>query len=207
MSKARTVVQGFGNAGSVAARLMSELGSKVVAVSDSRGGIFNPAASIWMRSARIRPAPDRWSVFPMPKMSPMRRFFSCHRDPDSRRPRESDHCRQCRSDPGRTHRRSRQRANYARGRRDPLRPRRVRHPGHPRQCRRGHRLLLRMGASIAGVPLDRAQVNERFQRIMNRAFEAVYDTSTKYDVHMRTAALVRAIDRVAEFTRLRGIYP
>jgi hypothetical protein len=24
---------------------------------------------------------------------------------------------------------------------------------------------------------------------------------------MRTAALVRAIDRVAEFTRLRGIYP
>ena len=38
----RTVVQGFGNAGSVAARLMAELGSQVVGVSDSRGGIYNP---------------------------------------------------------------------------------------------------------------------------------------------------------------------
>src|SRR3954452_8640421 len=42
VSKARTAVQGFGNAGSVAARLMSELGSPVVSVSDSRGGISNP---------------------------------------------------------------------------------------------------------------------------------------------------------------------
>src|SRR5919107_74488 len=42
LAKARTAVQGFGNAGSVAASLMSELGSPVVAVSDSRGGIYNP---------------------------------------------------------------------------------------------------------------------------------------------------------------------
>src|SRR5215216_1807856 len=38
----RSVVQGFGNAGSVAAKLISEMGSKVIAVSDSKGGIFNP---------------------------------------------------------------------------------------------------------------------------------------------------------------------
>jgi len=42
LEKSRTAVQGFGNAGSVAARLMAELGSPVVAVSDSRGGIYNP---------------------------------------------------------------------------------------------------------------------------------------------------------------------
>ena len=42
---------------------------------------------------------------------------------------------------------------------------------------------------------------------MNRAFDAVYSTSSKYGVHMRTAALVRAIDRVAEFTAVAGIYP
>lgn len=34
------VVQGFGNVGSVSARLMQECGAKVVAVSDSRGGIY-----------------------------------------------------------------------------------------------------------------------------------------------------------------------
>ncbi|MCH7955447.1 MAG: Glu/Leu/Phe/Val dehydrogenase, partial [Candidatus Marinimicrobia bacterium] len=41
LSKATCAVQGFGNAGSNAARLISELGTKVVAVSDSQGGIFS----------------------------------------------------------------------------------------------------------------------------------------------------------------------
>ena len=40
---ARVAVQGFGNAGSIAARLISDEGSTVVAVSDSTGGIHNPA--------------------------------------------------------------------------------------------------------------------------------------------------------------------
>ena len=39
------------------------------------------------------------------------------------------------------------------------------------------------------------------------SFAAVSETSSAYGVHMRTAAMVRAIERVAEFTRLRGIYP
>jgi glutamate dehydrogenase/leucine dehydrogenase len=38
---ARVVVQGFGNAGSIAARLLSEDGATILAVSDSRGGIYN----------------------------------------------------------------------------------------------------------------------------------------------------------------------
>src|SRR5213594_2389740 len=39
---ARVAVQGFGNAGSVAARLLSEDGASIIAVSDSGGGIYNP---------------------------------------------------------------------------------------------------------------------------------------------------------------------
>ncbi len=35
-------VQGYGNAGAISARLLSELGIKVIAVSDSKGGIINP---------------------------------------------------------------------------------------------------------------------------------------------------------------------
>lgn len=38
---AKVVVQGFGNVGSVAARLLFEAGAKIVAVSDSKGGIYN----------------------------------------------------------------------------------------------------------------------------------------------------------------------
>ncbi len=39
---ARVAVQGFGNAGSVAARLMYDAGAKIIAVNDSRGGAYNP---------------------------------------------------------------------------------------------------------------------------------------------------------------------
>ena len=42
LSGARVVVQGFGNVGSVAARLLSEMGCRVVAASDVQGGIYNP---------------------------------------------------------------------------------------------------------------------------------------------------------------------
>lgn len=42
LAKARVAIQGFGNAGSIAARLIVEEGSTVVAVSDSTGGIHAP---------------------------------------------------------------------------------------------------------------------------------------------------------------------
>jgi glutamate dehydrogenase (NAD(P)+) len=42
LPKSRVAVQGFGNAGSIAARLIAQEGSKVVAVSDSTGGIHQP---------------------------------------------------------------------------------------------------------------------------------------------------------------------
>jgi len=38
----KVVVQGFGNAGSVVARLLYDEGCKVIGVSDSKGGIYNP---------------------------------------------------------------------------------------------------------------------------------------------------------------------
>ena len=41
ISGARVVVQGFGEVGSIAARLFQEAGAYVVAVSDSQGGIYN----------------------------------------------------------------------------------------------------------------------------------------------------------------------
>jgi glutamate dehydrogenase (NAD(P)+) len=42
LSKARVSVQGFGNAGSIAARLITDEGATVIAVSDSTGGIHDP---------------------------------------------------------------------------------------------------------------------------------------------------------------------
>ncbi|HET9680854.1 MAG TPA: Glu/Leu/Phe/Val dehydrogenase, partial [Candidatus Limnocylindrales bacterium] len=42
LNKAKVAVQGFGNAGAIAAQLMTDEGSTIVAVSDSTGGIANP---------------------------------------------------------------------------------------------------------------------------------------------------------------------
>src|SRR5262249_1410638 len=39
---AKVAVQGFGNAGSIAARLFREAGARIIGVSDSRGGVVNP---------------------------------------------------------------------------------------------------------------------------------------------------------------------
>jgi glutamate dehydrogenase (NAD(P)+) len=61
--------------------------------------------------------------------------------------------------------------------------------------------------ALQAFPWTEPEVNERLKRIMSRAFVAVSSTSEKYNVHMRTAALALAIQRVADFTRVRGIYP
>jgi len=42
LSKATAAVQGFGNAGTVTAKLLSELGVTVIAVSDSKSAVYNP---------------------------------------------------------------------------------------------------------------------------------------------------------------------
>jgi glutamate dehydrogenase (NAD(P)+) len=42
---------------------------------------------------------------------------------------------------------------------------------------------------------------------MIRSFHEVLSIAKKYSVHMRTAAYILAVGRVAEATRIRGIYP
>jgi len=50
-------------------------------------------------------------------------------------------------------------------------------------------------------------VRSALQKKMINAFYDVVKTMEKYEIDMRTAAYIKAIDRVATATRLRGIYP
>jgi glutamate dehydrogenase (NAD(P)+) len=50
------------------------------------------------------------------------------------------------------------------------------------------------------------EVNERLEQKMVQAFDAVFHTSQKYKVDMRTAAYIVAINRVATVTKMRGMY-
>jgi glutamate dehydrogenase (NAD(P)+) len=51
------------------------------------------------------------------------------------------------------------------------------------------------------------EVNARLRTIMQESFARVFAQSQTRRVDLRTGAMCVAIDRVAEFTRLRGIYP
>ncbi len=208
IQKSRTVVQGFGNAGSVAARLIGELGSRVVAVSDSRGGIYNDhgldLTAVAAHKARtgtvlgFAEAEDITNeeilVLPTDILIPAALENQITAENASRV-------------------QARLIAEAANG---PTTP-----EADSILYDRGVFVLPDIFANAGGVtvsyfewvqalqafPWTEREVNERLRQIMHKAFDVVYRTSTTYGVHMRTAALVRAIDRVAEFTRLRGIYP
>lgn len=50
-------------------------------------------------------------------------------------------------------------------------------------------------------------VNRRLDQIMTRAFHEVYDIALKEKVNMRSAAFMRALGKVGEAKRLRGVFP
>jgi glutamate dehydrogenase (NAD(P)+) len=208
LATARTVVQGFGNAGSVAARLMADLGSPVVAVSDSRGGVYNPGgldlAAVAAHKARtgsvvgFREAEDvsNEALLELPCDILIPAAME-NQITEENAPRIQ----------------ARLIAEAANG---PTTP-----EADAILYDRGVLVLPDIFANAGGVtvsyfewvqalqafPWTEHEVNERLRRIMARSFAAVHETSEQYGVHMRTGALVRAISRVAEFTRLRGIYP
>ena len=51
------------------------------------------------------------------------------------------------------------------------------------------------------------EVNAQLERVMMGAFNQVLRVAHERRVHMRTAAYLIAVNRVAEATRIRGIYP
>jgi glutamate dehydrogenase (NAD(P)+) len=51
------------------------------------------------------------------------------------------------------------------------------------------------------------QINETLEQTMRAAFKSVHETAQRYDTDMRTGAYILAVDRVAEATRVRGIFP
>jgi glutamate dehydrogenase (NAD(P)+) len=208
LTSSRTVVQGFGNAGSVAARLMAELGSPVVAVADSRGGVYNPSgldlAAVAAHKARTG------SVVGFREADNVSNHALLELPCDILIPAAMEN-QITEDNAGRIQ--ARLIAEAANG------------PSTPEADAilydRGVLVLPDIFANAGGVtvsyfewvqalqafPWTEHEVNERLRKIMARSFAAVHQTSEQFGVHMRTAALVRAISRVAEFTRLRGIYP
>ena len=60
---------------------------------------------------------------------------------------------------------------------------------------------------LQGFFWDEDQVNIQLERIMKRAFAEVNETAVREKVNRRTAAYMLAVKRVAETTRVRGLFP
>lgn len=51
------------------------------------------------------------------------------------------------------------------------------------------------------------QINTTLEQAIATAFRSVHETADRYETDMRTGAYILAVDRVAEATRVRGIFP
>ncbi len=52
-----------------------------------------------------------------------------------------------------------------------------------------------------------SRINQTLEDTMGNAFHKVHETAKRYGTDMRTGAYILAVDRVAEATRVRGIFP
>jgi glutamate dehydrogenase len=76
LNEARVAVQGYGNAGSILASLAAEHGSKVVAVADSAGAVYNPAGMDPQELADHKKAKGSVVGFPGSQTLSMDEFFA-----------------------------------------------------------------------------------------------------------------------------------
>ena len=51
------------------------------------------------------------------------------------------------------------------------------------------------------------QINDTLEQTIKTAFDSVHETAQRYNTDMRTGAYILAVARVAEATRVRGIFP
>jgi glutamate dehydrogenase (NAD(P)+) len=209
LATARTAVQGFGNVGAIAARLLQQRNrSPIVAVSDSSGGIYNQNGLDLEEVARQKERTGSVQGYEDAQKVTNEELLEVACDILIPAALEGQITAE---NAARI-----QAKLIAEGANGPTTP-----EADTILYDRGILLIPDILANAGGVtvsyfewvqalqafPWTLEQVNERLRQVMQQSFAAVLEKSQGYGVHMRTAALVHAIERVAEFTRVRGIYP
>ncbi len=207
IARARIAVQGFGNVGSVSAELLARLGAKVVGITDWQGGAYNPNGLDIPALLAHKRAHKTVHGFPAAEPLSNEQLFSL--DVDVLIPAALENQITIENAP-------RIRAKViVEGANGPTAPEAHRHL-HERGVFVVPDILANSGGVTAsyfewvqdryGYFWTEAEVNQRLEDKMRLAFKAVLDTALHYDVDMRTAAYMLAINRVATVTKLRGMY-
>lgn len=205
---ATVVIQGFGNAGSIAAQLLHEAGAKIIAVSDSTGCIYNPHGidipnlmHLKALTGRVAGFPDAENIKPEELLAiecdvliPAALENAVHADNAAMV-------------------RARIVAEAANG------------PVTPAADRilesKGVFLIPDILCNAGGVTVsyfewvqdeqhlfwEAQDVYNRLERVMKTAFRDVLKIHEERNVPMRIAANMLGIGRVAEAVKIRGIYP
>ncbi len=101
ISAATVAVQGFGNVGSISAELIAELGARVVAITDWKGGVYNEKGLDLATADRARAAAqDRGRLRGRGDADQRRAVHARRRHPHPGGAREPDHHGQCAGDQG-----------------------------------------------------------------------------------------------------------
>ena len=203
----RVIVQGFGNVGSQAARLMHESGYQIVGVADIAGGVYNPSG-LDVR-ALIDYVAEHKTVGGFAGGDAIGNLEILEQDCDVLLPAATESVIN-------SHNADKIKARIlVEGANSPTTA-----PADDILFERGVFVIPDILANAGGVTVsyfewvqDRqgyfwpeADVNERLKHIQVSAFNDVVEYGEKHSVNNRIAAYMLAIDRVAFSTKLRGIY-
>jgi glutamate dehydrogenase (NAD(P)+) len=205
---ATVVVQGFGNVGSVAARLMAAEGAQVTGVSDQNGGVFN--AKGLDIGAVLQHAERTGSVAGFPGGERITNAELLELPCDILVPAALD-------------------SQITEKNADRIRARVVVEGANGPTTPAADRILTERGvylvpdilANAGGVIVSyfewvqdlqaffwtEAEVNAKMEQILNSAFQQTVATAAEHATDLRLGALIIGVSRVAQATRLRGIYP
>jgi len=204
----RVVVQGFGNVGSVAARLLWREGCRIAGVSDVKGGIWNPGG-IDMRQLEAHVA-EAGSVVGFPGTEPVSNADLLTLPCDVLIPAavgsviRGDNADRITA------------TIVAEGANAPTTP-----EADAILRDRGVTVIPDILANAGGVVVSyfewvqglqyyfwrESEITTRLQELMTRAFNRVWGLASKEGTDLRTAALMEGIRRVAEGYKIRGLYP
>jgi glutamate dehydrogenase/leucine dehydrogenase len=208
LHKATVAVQGYGNAGAIAAQLMRDEGSTIVAVSDSTGGIRNMAGF----------DPDK--VLAWKKEHGTVQGFPGSQDISNAELLETE-CDVLIPAAYENQITARNAANIkakivAEAANGPTTP-----EADEILHERGIFMIPDILCNAGGVTVSyfewvqdlnrdhwtEVEVNAKLKVIMDKAFAEVLAQSEKHNVNMRTGAYLNAVQRVADATAMRGLYP
>ncbi len=207
-AKAAAAIQGFGNAGSIAAELLHRIGTKVIAVSDSKGGICNPKGldipKVLAHKAKTG------SVARFPGAKPIASEDLLELECDVLIPAALEN-------------------QITLANADRIKAKIVAEAANGPTTPGADRILHEKGiflipdilANAGGVTVsyfewvqdlqelfwDVEDVNRKLEKIMGKAFADVHSAARDYKVDMRTGAYILAVDRVVKATESRGIWP